>query len=48
MHKFYTTLQFVLARPENIEIKRSYNISNRHPETIKKEANEKFREKNYE
>lgn len=48
MHKFYTTLQFVLARPENIEVKRSYNIINRHPETIKKEANEKFREKNYE
>ena len=39
MHKFYTTLQFILARPESIDVKRSYNISNRHPESIKKEAN---------
>jgi hypothetical protein len=35
MHKFYTTLQFVLAHPENIEIKLSYNIANRQPEMIK-------------
>lgn len=48
LHKFYTTLQFILTRPEGIEVKRSYNISNRHPEAIKKEANEKFRERNFE
>lgn len=31
LHKFYTTLQFVLVRPESIDVKRSYNISNRQP-----------------
>lgn len=48
IHKFYTPLQLILTRPENIEIKRHIKMGNKQPEIIKNEGNCKFREKNYE
>ena len=48
MHTFYTSLQLVLTRPENIEIKKHVKMANKQPEVIKNEGNCRFREKNYE
>lgn len=35
IHKFYTTLQFVLTRPENIDIKQHIKMGSKQPEVIK-------------
>lgn len=48
IHKFYTPLQLIMTRPENIDIKKHIKMGNKQPELIKNEGNCKFREKNYE